>query len=228
MLCPIEDRLICCIELRVAIYELYLRPSDPELREWQRLDLLNVSHQICSEFRPVYLKSKIYIRLSKVDQFVEQFLTPDELKKAPIDLVIDLSRRHGAKPFNILPFLQKAIKNERFSIAFTCKGFGKHLAQTLTKVLRRNRQQWQALAFESVSEILLRPYSEGLIIAFLDRTFDSWIVERAIARHSFWAFLGFKRKHKIRREVFSDVNDFSSTDRVCKLSYGKWRIRITS
>jgi hypothetical protein len=188
---------------------------------------MQVCRQLRAEFRPLYLGKPIHVRLSAISKFVQHYLPPSKDLKSPIHLVVDIQRHLGLGPVDILPVLYSIIAREKIKIEFKCKGRGRKLAKALSKAFRCRRQQWQELIRGNVSKIFLRPFENGLTIAFLEGAFENWIAEKSFTtRKEFCADLGFKAQSKRRMlELLSDV-DFRKLQGRGQLLYGNFRKRV--
>jgi hypothetical protein len=164
---------------------------------------MQVCKQIRDEFRPLYLGNIIYIRLSDAERYVQDFLHISYNRMASVKLPIDITRRGGKIPIDILPLLRVISDRDDITVSFQFQGPEKRLTQGLDSAFRQRKQQWQALV-RNVSNIYLWPSRNRLTIAFV-RGLQDWITEMEIGRNQVRKHLGIKSRHRIKLEILHNV-----------------------
>jgi hypothetical protein len=201
-----NTRLTPSIEIRNDVYKYYLGLSVLMLkhkggvctdRDRSRSSLTQVCKHIRKEYRPLYLRATS-IRLSQAEKFVKHFFLLSQDAKTIMTLEVNLKRPRKADPVDMLLFLTSTIHRENLKVQFHCKGRGKRLAKTLNRVLRRQKDKWQALLLtRNVSRIYLRPFEDSLTMVLIETGFKAWTTQRSVPNKDFWADLGFKGHLKL-------------------------------
>jgi hypothetical protein len=201
----LNTRLTPGIEIRNNVYECYLGLPVLRLkhkggvctdRDRSRSSLTQVCKHIRKEYRPLHLRATS-IRLSQAEKFVEHFFLLSQDAKTIMTLKVNLERPRKADPVDILLLLTSTIDRENLEVQFHCDGRGERLAKTLNRVLRHQKNKWQALLLtRNVSRIYLQPFEDSLTMVFIETGVQAWTTQRRVANKDFWADLGFKKHRK--------------------------------
>jgi hypothetical protein len=209
------------IELRIAVYEYCVGPSHRKLKHKRlrciphdrfRASLNQVCRQIRVEFLPMYLGSAVQVPAADATALVDVFLPPSQERKDPIRIFVDITRRRGIGPLDLLPVLLCVLFRDDIILRLHCIGAGTIIAHALDKALRRYKQQWRPLLSE-VSNIYvwphrhtLKPFQPALTIAIVG-SLSSWCAKRDIETENVWTDLGLGGRRKIRLSL---VDNFGS------------------